>query len=463
MDNVTQFNMKYTWGVCLIATLGGLLFGYDWVVISGAKPFYETYFNLTTPYQIGWAMSSALVGCLFGSLLSGIISDKFGRKKLLILSGFLFAITSIGTALSNCFTLFVSARLLGGVAIGLASTLAPMYIAELSPAPLRGRFVSVNQLAIVIGILLAQTVNWLIAEAVPIGATAGQILQSWNGQSGWRWMFGATTFPAIFFFVMMFLVPESPRWLVKNGRKEDAIRVLEKVANKEYAKSTVTEIDQTLINEIKKVNFRDLLDPRMRKILYVGIVLAIFQQWCGINVILYYAQEVFSAAGYEISDLLLNIVITGTVMLVFTFVAINTVDKFGRRILLLIGSAGLAVIYLFIGAGYFTGSKGVYMLFLTMLAIAFYSFSLAPVVWVLLAEIFPNRIRGAAMAIGTFALWAGCWSLTYTFPILNTVFGSAYTFWVYAAICTAGFIFILKKVPETKGKTLEEIEHAFGV
>jgi SP family sugar porter-like MFS transporter len=333
-----SYNLKYIWSICLSAALGGLLFGYDWVVIGGAKPFYEVYFNLTSSYQIGWAMSSALVGCLIGSVFSGGTSDRFGRKRLLILSAILFTISAIGTALSFSFFIFVVFRLLGGIGIGLASNLSPMYIAEVSPAEFRGKFVSINQLTIVIGILAAQLVNWLIAESVSNNATTVQILYSWNGQIGWRWMFGAETIPAILFFISMIIIPESPRWLVKNANNDYAEKILTKIGGKKYSENKFNEIQISLKNDIEKVDFKELFEPGMIKILLLGFVLAVFQQWCGINVIFNYAEEVFSAAGYGVNDILFNIVITGIVNLLFTFVAIKTVDKWGRKPLMLVGA-----------------------------------------------------------------------------------------------------------------------------
>ena len=459
MNEGPAYNMPYVWRVTLISAMGGLLFGYDWVVIGGAKPFYEKFFGLTTPSQIGWAMSSALVGCLVGALVSGGLSDRFGRKKLLILAAFLFTMTGILTALAPNFSIFIANRLLGGVAIGLASNLSPMYIAEISPAATRGKFVSVNQLTIVIGILAAQLANWLIAEPVPAGATAADILASWNGQAGWRWMFGAEAVPALLFFLLMFIVPESPRWLVKNGRVEEAGRVLAKVGGPGFAAEALADIRATLAaGEIGRVRFRDLLEPGLTKVLLIGIVLAVYQQWCGINVIFYYAQEIFTAAGYGVSDVLFNIVITGTVNLIFTLVAIRLVDRRGRKPLMMIGSAGLAVVFGLIGASYAVHSRGLHILVLVVVAMALYALSLAPVTWVLLSEIFPNRIRGAAMSVSTFALWSACFVLTYSFPHLNKGLGSAGTFWIYAGISVLGFVFIKSRVRETKGKTLEQIE-----
>lgn len=444
----------------MVSAMGGLLFGYDWVVIGGAKPFYEQFFNIAgAPALQGWAMSSALIGCLFGAIISGALSDRLGRKRLLLFAAFLFIFSALGTGSSREYAWFIFYRILGGVGIGLASNLSPMYIAEISPAAVRGKFVSLNQLTIVIGILLAQLVNWQIAEPVAPSATDAEILASWNGQTGWRWMFWAETVPAGLFFILMFFVPESPRWLAKNGNASRVEHILSKIGGWEYAKIEYQSIRETLAAEKGRVNFRHLFEPGMKKILLIGIVIAAFQQWCGINVIFNYAEEVFEAAGYGVSDILFNIVLTGSVNLVFTFVALYTVDKLGRRALLLLGAGGLAGIYAFMGAAYYFQVTGWPLLLLVVIAIACYAMSLAPVTWVVLSEIFPNKIRGAAMAVATVSLWLASFLLAYTFPLLNGLLGASGTFWLYGVICVAGFIFIYKKLPETKGKSLEEIEH----
>lgn len=272
-------------------------------------------------------------------------------------------------------------------------------------------------------------------------------------------MFGVTAIPSILFFISMFLLPESPRWLAKIGGHEQAKRVLSRIGGESYGAQALREIEATVEDaNANRTDLRMLFDRRMLKVLSLGVVLAVLQQWCGINVIFNYAEEVFSAAGYNVSDILFNIVVTGAVNLVFTFVAIGFVDRYGRRVLMLTGSAGLAIIYTCLGAFYYTHSRGVHMLVLVVTAIGCYAMSLAPVTWVVIAEIFPNRIRGAAMSIAVTALWVASFVLTYTFPLFNHTLGAAKTFWIYAAICVAGFLFIKARLPETKGKTLEQIE-----
>ncbi len=525
--------MAFLWMICLVAAMGGLLFGYDWVVIGGAKPFYEPRFDIADkPFWQGYAMSTALIGCIFGALMSGVLSDRFGRKRLLILSGFLFTLSAVWTALCGGFVSFNLARLIGGLGIGLASNLSPMYIAEISPAEMRGRFVSINQLTIVIGILLAQITNWMIADPVPTAdqirlllneesaveakaddpdfrlekeqadalaivdtaalaavvaefpdvrfvelaesATQQQkeakaeddtrimttyLRPTWNGRRGWRWMFGAETVPAVLFFLMMFFVPESPRWLIKNGRHQQAGRILASVGGEGYAQYEVADIKDTLAGEeVARVNFGDLFEPKLSKIVVLGVFLAVFQQWCGINVIFNYAQEVFQAAGYDVGELMFTIVITGIVNLAFTFIAIFTVDRWGRRPLMLTGAAGLAGIYAVLGIGFYLQSTGVHMLILVVSATACYAMSLAPITWVVISEIFPNRIRGAAMSVVVMSLWVGCTVLTFTFPMLKSALGAHGAFWLYGAICVIGFVVIFTKLPETKRKSLEDIE-----
>lgn len=448
----------YLFLIALISAMGGFLFGYDWVVIGGAKPFYEQFFDIAnSPTLQGWAMSSALIGCLFGAISAGKLSDKFGRQPILILSAGLFICTAIGTGAANTFSLFNVFRLIGGFAIGIASSLSPMYIAEIAPAHLRGRFVAINQLTVVLGILSAQIVNWLIAEPVAADATAEMIQESWNGQTGWRMMFWAMIVPAALFFLFSFVLPESPRWLASTGRTASALKIFTRIGGEIYARNEVNAIEATS-KQIEEGGFKSLLQPAMLKILLIGVVMAVLQQWCGINVIFNYAQEIFMAAGYGVSDVLMNIVVTGITNVIFTIIAMCFVDRWGRKALTLFGAFGLTCIYAFMGAAYYFHLTGVLLLVIVVAAIACYAMTLATTMWVIISEIFPNRIRGIAMSVCTFALWAACFILTYTFPVLNSGLGAAGTFWLYGIICLVGGIFVWKRLPETKGKSLEEIE-----
>ena len=442
--------------ICFVSAMGGLLFGYDWVVIGGAKIFYEPFFHLEHSAALrGWAMSSALIGCLVGALLSGKWSDRYGRKKMLIIAAFLFILSAVGTGATNSFNWFIFYRIVGGLGIGIASNVSPVYIAEVSPASIRGKLVSLNQLTIVLGILFAQLANWLIGESY---TSSYGTLTAKGVEWAWRLMFWAELIPAVLFFIMALVIPESPRWLAAFGQEERAMRILVRIGGNDFAEQTLADALQATRVKTEGVNWKTLAKPDVRNVLLIGIVLAVFQQWCGINVIFNYAHEIFSAAGYAVSDVLMNIVVTGITNVIFTFVAIYTVDKLGRRSLMLIGSAGLTVIYLTLGICYYIGFCGWPMLLLVVLAIACYAMSLAPVVWVVLSEIFPTRIRGMAMALSTFFLWVACFILTYTFPILNETAGAAGTFWLYGIVCMAGCLFIRIKLPETKGKTLGEIE-----
>lgn len=457
-----KFNLRYVIGISLISALGGFLFGYDWVVIGGAKPFYERFFEIAQfPGLQGLAMSSALIGCIGGAGVSGWISEKFGRKGTLLMAALLFTMSAVGTGAINSFAWFMIFRIVGGIGIGIASAISPVYIAEVSPAKYRGRLVTLNQLNIVIGILAAQIVNYLIAQEVPEGANDSFIQNSWNGQMGWRWMFWVEAIPASAFFTLLFFIPESPRWLAKVERWEKAEWVLQMIGGDEYARFARKEIASTLTADTKKVPLKKLLTSDIKPILLFGIVLAVFQQWCGINVVFNYAEEVFSAAGYEISDILLNIVITGVVNLVFCIFAIRTVDRWGRRRLMLIGSIGLSILYVILGISYYLEIQGLTILVIIVSCIAVYSMTLAPITWVVLSEIFPNRVRGVTMAIATTSLWIASSILVITFPYLNRGLNTHGTFWLYAGICLAGFLFIYKHLPETKGKTLEDIEKDF--
>ena len=416
--------------ICTVAALGGLLFGYDWVVIGGAKPFYEAFFGIAdSPVMQGIAMTTANIGCLVGAMLAGALADRYGRRPLLIMAAVLFLTSALATGAFNDFTAFNIARLWGGIGIGLASALSPMYIAEVAPADKRGKLVSLNQMTIVLGILAAQIVNMLLARDT---ADTAAIAASWNGQWGWRWMFWAESVPAAAFLALGFLIPESPRYLaMKAGRT----------------------VGQT---GVRPAGLGELFTRKYSRVLVLGLVIAVFQQWCGTNVIFNYAQEIFVAAGFDVNMMFINIVITGIANVAFTFVAIFTVERWGRRRLMLIGAGGLGLIYLTLGFCYYMHVTGFFMVLLVVLAISCYAMTLGPITWVLLSEIFPDRIRGVAMAVCTFALWTGCCTLTFTFPSLNSALGTYGTFWIYSGVCLCSFLYLLRCCPETKGKQLEE-------
>lgn len=462
MKPTYTYNQTYLWLISLTAALGGFLFGYDWVVIGGAKPFYEPFFNITSVGDQGWGTSSALIGCMIGAGICILISDKLGRKRLLIASGLLFSISAIGTALAGTFWEFNFYRIIGGVAMGVALNLSPLYIAELSPPEKRGKMVTINQLLIMIGVLLAQLINWQISLAdtqLADDASFEMIATSWSGQNGWRWMFAAEAIPALLFFVLMFFVPESVPWLIKNKEEGRARKILQRIGGNEYASDSIAEVKTTLKEgDFGQVNLKELFQKRIMKLLGIGIFLAFLQQWSGINVVIYYAADIFQAAGYNLKQMMLNIVVIGGVMVLSVFITIFTVDRFGRKKLLLIGTSAMAILYGLIGYFFYIDLGGNAVVFAVLTNVMFYSFTLAPLLWVVLSEIFPTRIRGAAISIGALAHWIGNFTLTYFFPAIRENLGWANNFWLYGAICAFGFLVIYYVLPETKGKSLEEIE-----
>jgi len=462
MSQPVQYNKQFILLVSLTAAMGGFLFGYDWVVIGGAKPFYEPFFGLETATQKGWGTSSALIGCMVGALACVFMADKYGRKRLLIIAGFLFTLSAIGTALATTFFWFNFYRIVGGVAMGIALNLSPMYIAEIAPPEKRGMYVSINQLLIMIGVLMAQIINWQIAildTDLAVNATNETIAQSWSGLYGWRWMFGAETLPAFIFFLLMFFVPESVRWLVKNGQVEKAEQILVRIGGREYATNQIKDVQSTVSREdVGHANLKELLNPHILKFIGIGVFLSFLQQWSGLNVVIYYASDIFQAAGYNLKEMMLNIVVIGGVMVLSVIVTMMTVDKLGRKTLLLFGTSSMAVVYALIGYCFYLNYTGIVIVLLVLANVMFYSITLAPLLWVVLSEIFPNRIRGAAMSIAALAHWVGNFSLTFTFPAIKENLGWANNFWLYGLICAVGFMVIWFILPETKGKTLEEIE-----
>ena len=440
-------NKWYVYKATIVAAVGGLLFGYDTAVVAGAIGFIEKRYDLSSA-MVGWVASCALIGCIAGAMFAGKLSDGIGRKKVLILSAILFAVSSIGILLPMSLDWFIFFRIIGGLGIGIASMLAPMYISEIAPAPIRGRLVSINQLGIVSGILLIYFVNATIA---------GWHDEAWNVSIGWRWMFGSGVFPSVIFLALLFFVPESPRWLAQKQRWNDAEFILARVNGARKAKTELDEIKAAL--NIEKNSFSDIVKPGVRKALMIGIILCIFSQVTGINAIMYYAPEIFKATGDASSSALMQTVLVGVINVLFTLVAIKYVDKWGRRTLLLIGSSGMAVCLAIVGSAFYFGFAEGYLVLIAILAyISFFAISLGPLAFVVISEIFSNRNRGAAMSVCIFFLWTSVYLVSQTFPMLLASIGSAFTFWIYMVMAIVAFFFILKMIPETKGKSLEEIE-----
>lgn len=430
-----------------VAALGGLLFGYDTAVISGAIGYLQQKFELSA-LMTGWAASSAIIGCIFGAMFAGKLSDLWGRKKVLMLTAILFGVSAIGSAIPENLTQFVIARFIGGLGVGAASMLSPLYITELAPARIRGRLVSIYQLAIVIGILLIFFVNMLVQ---------GLGDENWNINYGWRYMLGSETIPAILFLIAIFFVPESPRWLMKVGREKEALQVLTRINSPTIASRIIDEIKMTLHQQ--RGTLKELFKGRFRKAIFIGILLAIFSQVQGINAIMYYAPTIFSEVGSGSQSAFTQTVIVGIINVLFTWVAISMVDKKGRKSLLLWGGIGMCLSLIVVGASFYFSWGGYVLLIFILTYVASFAASYGPVTWVVISEIFPIKMRGLAMSVATLMLWISVYFVTQFFPYLLEEIGAAYTFWLFAAMSFLAFIFVYTRVPETKGKSLEEIEN----
>ena len=449
-------SFSFVFTVVLVAALGGLLFGYDTAVISGAIGFLRSRFALDAS-QMGWTASCALLGCVMGVALAGVFSDWLGRKKVLILSAIMFTISAIGTAIPNTLTQFIVFRIIGGFGVGTASMTSPMYIAEISPAHMRGRMVSVNQFAIVTGMLVVYFVNYFIA---------GQATEQWNVETGWRWMFGSEALPAVLFLIALFFVPESPRWLAKKQKGEEALNVLSRALGIKKAQEEMKEIKNTIAQESDSL--AQLFHPGMRIVLIIGIVLAVLQQVTGINVFLYYAPEIFKKLGTGTDTALMQTVVVGFFNLTFTIIAIRTVDRLGRKPLMMIGALGMGIALTALGLASFYQKAELWVLLFILGYIACFALSVGPVTWVILSEIFPTKIRGRAMAVATVCLWLANYLVSQTFPMMSENewlvqrFHNGFPFWVYGALCFVLLVFVWRFVPETKGKSLEDIEKMWG-
>jgi sugar porter (SP) family MFS transporter len=433
-----RFNTSYILGISFISALGGYLFGFDFAVISGALPFLQKQFSLS-PYWEGFATGCLALGAIIGCLVAGKISDNWGRKPGLLAAAAVFAISSLAMAFSPTRNIFIASRFCAGVGVGMASMLSPMYIAEIAPAHLRGRMVAINQLTLVTGILITNLVNYCLRD---------------NGPDAWRWMFGLGFVPSALFFLGAMWLPESPRWLVKAKQDLKAKLILHKIGGEAFADESLQDIERSL-EGISKTKFADVFKKGVLPAVIVGIGLAVFQQLCGINTVFNYAPKIFQSIGASADDQLLQTVFIGGVNLLVTILAMALVDRLGRRPLMLIGAGGLMITYIIVVQLLAAHSINVSWFLLT--AIGIYGLSLAPVTWVLISEIFPNKVRGEATSIAVLSLWAAYFVLVFTFPILFEKLKDK-SFYIYAVICATGFVFILFKVKETKGKTLEELE-----
>lgn len=461
-------NSKYLLKLTLVATLGGLLFGYDTAVISGTVSALESFFVIpfgldetAANARLGLVVSSALIGCIIGGISGGLISKKLGRKNGLILAAVLFLFSAIGSAIPEVFIepigegnhtfiyIFILYRIVGGIGVGLASMLSPLYIAEIAPAKIRGRLVSMNQFAIIFGMLVVYFVNYYIAK---------QGDDTWLNTIGWRWMFASETIPAVLFLILLFFVPDTPRSLVLKARPEKALEVLTKVNKAPEAKKILEEIKNTVVDRSGKLFSYGVM------VIAIGVLLSIFQQFVGINVVLYYAPEIFKSLGSETDTALLQTIIVGTVNLVFTVLAILTVDKLGRKPLMAVGALGMALSMFTLGTVFFSQSLGTIALICMLIYVASFAMSWGPVTWVLLSEIFPNKIRGKAMAVAVAVQWISNYIVSWTFPMMDKnsylleKFNHGFAYWIYGFMGVLAMFFIWKFVPETKGKTLEDMD-----
>lgn len=428
--------------ISVVAALGGLLFGFDTAVISGTLNFIQPYFGLSEG-GLGWTVSSLLFGCIAGVVIAGKAGDAYGRRKVLMGAAVLFFISALGSALAHSLPAFITSRVIGGLAVGVASILSPMYIAELAPAKYRGVLVSLNQLAIVIGILVAFFSNYLLAD---------------SGDHNWRWMFLVMALPAVLLFFSLFLVPESPRWLVARGLPQQALKILLKTSGELNAKNELAEIEYTLRTH-EEGNYGELWQSPVRKLVWVGIILAVFQQITGINTIMYYAPKIFASVGLSNDSALLQTLAVGGTNLVFTLVAMVLIDRIGRKWLILIGSAGMALTLTGLSYLFFTGQTQSIMVLIFILGyIAFFAASLGPALWVVVAELFPNRLRSKGMSIALVSLWVACTVVAIVFPVMLEKLNGGITFLIFAIICAVTLVYVWVYVPETKSKTLEELE-----
>ena len=443
-QNKISINQSYIITISFVSALGGYLFGFDFAVIAGALPFLKEQF-LFDEYWEGFATASLALGCVLGCLVAGSISDKYGRKPALMVAAFLFLISSLAMAFSTTRDLFIFARFVAGIGVGMASMLSPLYIAEVAPASTRGRMVAINQLTIVIGILVTNLVNFYLRN---------------SGPDAWRWMVGLGAVPSGIFLLGVAWLPESPRWLLKSGQDQKAISILNKIGGTVYVEETLSKIKTSLNVSQAKVGYRDVFSKAFLPAVTVGIGLALFQQFCGINVVFNFTTTIFESVGFTKEDQLKQTVFIGVVNLLFTLLAMWQVDKLGRKPLMIFGALALSVLYVI--SGILLQNQSAYAALPLLASIGVYAMTLGPVTWVLISEIFPNQIRGLATSVAVISLWLSYALLVFTFPILASKLGAYTPFYIYAGVCLLGFFFVRARVKETKGKTLEDLENVFS-
>ncbi len=436
-----QFNLQYIIAISFISALGGYLFGFDFAVISGALPFLKVQFGLNE-YWEGFTTGCLALGAIIGCLIAGGVAEKYGRRYGLLTAASIFAISSIGMATANNLSIFIFARFVAGIGVGMASMLSPLYIAEVTPSHIRGRMVAINQLTIVIGILVTNLVNYSLRD---------------NGTEAWRWMFGLGVIPSTLFIIGVLWLPESPRWLLQVGKRGRAQKILSKIGGENYAAESLISMDKTITSH-SKISYKSVFGKAVFPAVLIGIGLAVFQQLCGINVVFNYTSVLFESIGFSKDDQLLETVFIGAINLIFTILAMLLVDKLGRKPLMLLGAGGLAILYVIIAN--LLGVRSSNVSWFLLAAIGLYATSLAPVTWVLISEIFPNKVRAAAISVAVLCLWAAYFVLTFTFPILYSRLQDK-TFYIYAVVCMVGFLFVWYKVKETKGKSLEDMDGIF--
>jgi SP family arabinose:H+ symporter-like MFS transporter len=437
----TNINVRYVIFLAATAALGGLLFGFDIAIITGAGPFLTEHFNLSD-LSLGWAFSSLLFGCGVGSTIAGRLTDFYGRKKILLVVAVLFAITSLGTGAAPSFAFFIVARFIGGLAVGGASILSPMYVAEVSPPSLRGRMGTLYQMSIVTGILVSYAINYLLRDI---------------GPANWRWMFLTGVIPSVLFFIMLLLVPETPRYLFMAGKERQAFAILERISGREIAEFEASEIRVSLLN--KRKQWRDLLQPGIRRAVLVGFCLAILVQVSGVNTIIDYAPTILKSAGWKIDAALFSTLVIGLTNFIFTFVSFWAIDRYGRKPLYIIGSLGMTAALVLLAWAVLTGRfQSSIALVYILIYLAFFSSCIGPVFWTLVAEIFPNDLRGTAMVVPVLVQWIANAAVVLFFPLAFNQLGKAITFGFLAVMALAQAVFTWFFVPETKNKPLEEIE-----